>query len=161
MGARPPMVHASLIADGHLLCLGIRTKGLYGYAMATWSDVRRIAGELPEVDEQTMADGSSRWRVRRTLFVWERPLRRGDLEALGKAAPKDAPLAARVADVGVRAAMIAEDPDLFFTIPHFDGYPAVLARLDRLSAADLEELVVEAWLLRAPAKLGLGRLIKV
>jgi hypothetical protein len=121
--------------------------------MATWADVRRVAGSLPEVDEQTMADGSSRWRVRRTLFVWERPLRRGDLEALGDQAPADPPLAARVADLGVRAALIAEQPDVFFTMPHFATYPAVLARLDRLAAADLEELVVEAWLLRAPAKL--------
>lgn len=121
--------------------------------MATWADVRRIAGALPEVDEQVMADGSSRWRVRKTLFVWERPLRRGDLEALGEQAPDDPPLAARVADLGVRAALIAEQPNVFFTIPHFEGYPAVLARLDRLSSADLDELVVEAWLLRAPAKL--------
>jgi len=121
--------------------------------MASWDDVRNIAGSLPEVDEQTMADGSSRWRVRKTLFVWERPLRRGDLEALGEQAPEDPPLAARVADLGVRAALIAEQPEVFFTMPHFANYPAVLARLDRLSVADLEELVVEAWLLRAPAKL--------
>src|SRR5947209_15064465 len=111
--------------------------------MATWADVRRIAGSLPEVDEQTMADGSSRWRVRRTLFVWERPLRRGDLEALGEQAPVEPPIAARVADLGVRAALIAEQPDVFFTIPHFATYPAVLARLDRLAADDLDELVVE------------------
>jgi len=121
--------------------------------VATWEDVRAIAGTLPEVDEQVMADGSCRWRVRKTLFVWERPLRRGDLEALGEQAPQDPPLAARVADLGVRAAMIADQPDVFFTMPHFANYPAVLARLDRLSEPDLEELVVEAWLLRAPAKL--------
>jgi len=100
-----------------------------------------------------MADGSARWRVRRTLFVWQRPLRRADLEALGDLAPEETPLAARVADLGVRAALIAEQPDVFFTTPHFENYPAVLARLERLSPADLEELVVEAWLQRAPAKL--------
>jgi len=121
--------------------------------VATWSDVRRLAGSLPEVDEQTMADGTARWRVRRVLFLWERPLRRADLEALGDRAPGEMPLAARVADLGVRAALIADQPDVFFTTPHFENYPAVLARLDRLSAQDLEELVVEAWLQRAPTKL--------
>jgi len=121
--------------------------------MATWSDVRRIACSLPEVDEQTMADGSTRWRVRRVLFVWERPLRRGDLDALGGQAPDEVPLAARVADLGVRSALIADQPDVYFTTPHFESYPAVLARLDRMSVTDLEELVVEAWLQRAPSRL--------
>ena len=121
--------------------------------MATWSEVRLLACSLPEVEEQTMADGSARWRVRRALFLWERPLRRADLEALGDRAPEQTPLAARVADLGVRAALIADQPDVFFTTPHFENYPAVLARVDRLSAEDLEELVVDAWLQRAPAKL--------
>ena len=56
-------------------------------------------------------------------------------------------------DVGVKEALIADDPDVYFTIPHFDGYPAVLVRLDRIDVAELEELVVEAWLARAPARL--------
>jgi len=59
----------------------------------------------------------------------------------------------RVADVGVKEALVADQPRLFFTTPHFDGYPAVLVRLDVAQPDELEELVVEAWLDRAPARL--------
>jgi len=121
--------------------------------VSTWPDVRAVATSLPEVDERTMADGTCRWQVRRTLFVWERPLRRVDIEALGDDAPDGPVLAARVAELGARAAMIADQPDLYFTTPHFRDYSAVLARLDRLGREDLEELVTEAWLQRAPTKL--------
>lgn len=86
-------------------------------------------------------------------FVWERPLRRGDLEALGAAAPDGPVLAARVADVGVKEALIADNPEAFFTTPHFNGYPAVLIRLDRISVPELDEVIVDAWLARAPKRL--------
>jgi hypothetical protein len=121
--------------------------------VASWADVRAVALALPEVTENETAQGTARWRVRDKLFAWERPLRRADLEALGAAAPGGPVLAAHVADVGVRAVMISEEPDLYFTTPHFANYPAVLARLDLLGSADLEELLTEAWLLRAPARL--------
>ena len=49
--------------------------------------------------------------------------------------------------------MAADDPDIYFTTPHFDGYAAILVRLDRIGVAELEELVVESWLLRAPKRL--------
>jgi hypothetical protein len=52
-----------------------------------------------------------------------------------------------------KEALIADDPDVFFTTPHFDGYPAVLVRLERIGLDDLEELTVEAWLARAPKRL--------
>jgi hypothetical protein len=91
--------------------------------------------------------------VRGKGFVWERPLRKGDLDALGADAPDGPILGARVADVGVREALIADDPAVFFTIPHFDGYPAILVRLGEISEPDLTELITEAWLLRAPKKL--------
>lgn len=121
--------------------------------MATWDDVRGVALALPEVSETGTRDGTVRWRVRDKLFAWERPLRRGDLEALGPAAPDRPVLAAHVADLGVRAAMISEQPHLYFTTPHFADYPAVLARLERLAVSDLEELLTEAWLVRAPTRL--------
>ncbi len=120
--------------------------------MATWDDVRRIALALPETSEQ-VSRGTSGWRVKDKGFVWERPLRRGDLEALGDAAPDGPILGARVADVGVKEALVADEPDVFFTTPHFRGYPAVLVRLDRIPVTDLEELIVEAWLARAPKRL--------
>lgn len=63
--------------------------------MASWDDVRRIALALPETDEVISRD-LRQWKVRDRLFVWERPLRRKDLEALGDAAPDGPILGARV-----------------------------------------------------------------
>lgn len=114
--------------------------------MATWNDVRRLALRMPEMTEHAPRD----WRVRKKTVVWERPLRKGDLEHLGEAAPKGAILGAHVPDVGVKHALIADQPEVFFTTPHFDGYAAVLVRLNQISKQDLEELIVEAWLDRAP-----------
>jgi hypothetical protein len=93
------------------------------------------------------------WRVKEKLFVWERPLRRSDLEALGDSAPSGPILGARVEHLVAKDALLADDPYVFFTTPHFDGYPAVLVRLERIGLEDLEELIVEAWLARAPKRL--------
>jgi hypothetical protein len=62
-------------------------------------------------------------------------------------------VAARVEHEGARQAYLAEDAHVFFTTAHFDGYAAILARLDRITVADLEELITEAWLARAPKAL--------
>lgn len=120
--------------------------------MATWDDVRRIALALPETREST-SYGHLAWRVKDKLFVFERPLRRGDLEAMGDAAPSGPILGARVPDLGAKEALIADNPRVFFTVPHFNGYPSVLVRLDEISVADLTELITEAWLARAPKPL--------
>ena len=120
--------------------------------MATWDDVRRIALALPETSER-VSRGLAQWRVKDKLFVWERPLRRADLEALGDDSPDGPILGARVEHLGAKEALMASDPDLFFTTPHFDGYPAILVRLDVITADDLDEVIVEAWLDRAPQRL--------
>jgi hypothetical protein len=120
--------------------------------MATWDAVRRLALSLPESEERE-SRGLAQWRVRDKLFVWERPLRASDLRALGDEAPEGPILGARVEHQVAKDALLADDPDVYFTTPHFDGYPAILVRLDQISQADLEELVVEAWLCRAPRKL--------
>ena len=120
--------------------------------MATWQDVRRLALGLPETEERD-SRGSIQWRVRAKLFVWERPLRDSDLRALGPDAPDGPILGARVEHLIAKEALLADDPGVYFTTPHFDGYPAVLVRLDAISADQLEELVVEAWLCRAPKRL--------
>jgi hypothetical protein len=117
----------------------------------TWDDVARIALALPETSER-LSRGLRQWVVRDKLFVWERPLRTRDLRALGPAAPDGPILGARVEHLGAKEAVLASDPDVFFTTPHFDGYPAVLARLDRIAPEDLEEVIVEAWLNRAPKR---------
>jgi hypothetical protein len=120
--------------------------------MATWDDVRRLALALPEATERVSRD-LRQWCVKDKLFVWERPLRRSDLDALGDAAPDGTILGARVEHVVAKEALLADDPGVFFTTPHFDGYPAVLIRLERITVEDLEEVVVEAWLARAPKRL--------
>jgi hypothetical protein len=120
--------------------------------MAGWDDVRRIALELPDVTERE-SRGSVQWRVTDKLFVWERPLRKSDLAVLGQAAPSGAILGARVEDESEKAAWLADGAGIFFTTPHFDGYPAILVRLDDIAIADLERVIVEAWLARAPRRL--------
>jgi len=127
-------------------------------SMATWDDVRRLAMALPETAEGTSRDGLPGWSVKGKSFAWERPLRRGDLQALGDAAPEGPVLAARVPDVGAKEALLADGGEVYFTTPHFDGYPAILVRLDRIAAPELEELLVEAWLCRAPRRLATGHL---
>jgi hypothetical protein len=117
--------------------------------VATWDDVARIVGELPETTEASPRN----WRVRKKLIVWERPLRKADYEALGADAPDGDILGARVADEGVKFALIADEPGVYFTTPHFDGYPAVLVRLAEIAVPDLEELITEAWLAQAPKTL--------
>ena len=120
--------------------------------MASWDDVRRYALALPETRERVSRE-LRQWQVRDRLFVWERPLRRPDLEALGDDAPDGPILGARVEHLGAKEALLADDPAVFFTTPHFDGYPAVLVRLDVIPEDELGELIVEAWLSRAPKRL--------
>jgi hypothetical protein len=117
--------------------------------VANWDDVARIVGELPET-----AEASPRtWRVRKKLIAWERPLRKADYEALGDAAPDGDILGARVPDEGVKFALIGDNPSVYFTTPHFDGYPAVLVRLAEIGVPELTELITEAWLAQAPKTL--------
>ena len=117
--------------------------------MASWDDVARIVGELAETTEASPRT----WRVRKKLIVWERPLRKADYEALGDDAPDGDVIGARVADEGVKFALIADNPAVYFTTPHFDGYPMVLVRLEAIGVAELDELITDAWLVQAPKTL--------
>jgi hypothetical protein len=120
--------------------------------MASWDDVRRFALGLPDTDER-LSRGRRQWRVHEKLFVWERPLRAKEIESLGARAPDGPILGARVEHIGAKDALLADDARVFFTTPHFDGFPAVLVRLELIAVADLQELVTEAWLARAPRRL--------
>lgn len=120
--------------------------------MATWDDVARVALSLPETNETTKY-GNPAWAVRGRGFVWERPLRESDRKALGAATPDGPILGAHVPDLTAKEALLADDPEVYFTTPHFDGYAAILVRLERITLADLRELVTEAWLCRAPKRL--------
>lgn len=115
--------------------------------MATWDDVARLCLALPGTAESTTY-GARSWKVGGKAFVWERPLRRRDLEELGDTAPSGPVLAARVPDEGAKRALVADEPDVYFTTSHFAGYPAVLVRLDVLDLDGLAELAGEAWACR-------------
>jgi hypothetical protein len=120
--------------------------------MATWDDVASIVGELQLTDERSPHE----WRVGKKLIAWERPLRKSDREALaasGIEPPEGDILGVRVADEGVKFALIADEPAVYFTTSHFDGYPAVLVKLAEIDELGLRELIVEAWLTQAPKRL--------
>ena len=119
--------------------------------MATWDDVARIALALPETTEE-QAWGNRHWKVRGKGFVWERPLRKSDLKVLGDAAPEGPILGARVEHLVAKEALVQDPSNVFFTIPHFDGYPAILVLLDEIDLDGLDEVIVEAWLCRAPKR---------
>jgi hypothetical protein len=125
--------------------------------MATWEDVRRLALALPETKETGYRQGNAAWQVRDKGrdrgFVWERPLGKKDRADLGDAAPDGPILAARVSGEDEKRALIDDNPDIYFTIPHFNGFPAILVRLDEIDLGELEEVVTEAWLLLAPKRL--------
>jgi hypothetical protein len=125
---------------------------MYGRLVASWDDVRRIALALPQTSERP-SHGHASWRVRDKAFAWERPLRPKEVGALGDRAPSGPILGAHVEDLGVKEALLQGDPEVFFTTPHFDGYAAVLVRLEEIAVEELREVVVEAWLCRAPKPL--------
>ena len=121
--------------------------------MATWDDVDRVARELPDVASGTDGFGQLKWEVRKQYFVYERPLRKKDLQELGADAPTGDILGVRVAELDDKLGLIGSNPDVFFTIPHYANYPAVLVQLDKISLDQLREVVTDAWLARAPKKL--------
>ena len=121
--------------------------------MATWDDVAAVCLELPGTAEAVSASGRRRWLVRGRTFLRERPLHHKDRVELGTNAPDGPILVASVPDEGAKAALIAAEPDVYFTTSHFDGWAAVLCRLDRLDEESLVELAGEAWAARAPRRL--------
>lgn len=119
--------------------------------MATWEDVRERALALPETEETTRW-GTAAWQVRSKTFVWERPLRKSDHKALGDAAPQGEILGAQVEHLVAKEALLADPSGVYFTTPHFDGYAMILVELDSIALPDLDELIVEAWLCKAPKR---------
>ena len=108
--------------------------------------------DLPGVAEDASGPTTA-WRVGSRAFAWERVLRRGEVERLGAAAPDGPALGLRVPDVGVRAAWLAEHPDVFFLVPAYEGSPMVLVRVEAAPFDVLDEALTESWLCRAPKRL--------
>ncbi len=121
--------------------------------MVTVDDAARIALDLPEVTEGER-HGSRTWFVAGKAFAWERPFSKADVRRFGDATPPEGPiLAVRVEDLSEKEAVLAAQPKSFFTIPHFDGYSAVLIQLKTVTERALREAIVDGWLACAPRRL--------
>ena len=121
--------------------------------MVSVDDAARMALDLPEVSEGER-HGHRTWSVRGKVFAWERPFSKADIRRFGDATPPDGPiLAVHVGDLSEKEAVLAANQKAFFTIPHFDGYAAVLIQLDAVTRRPLREAIIDAWLACAPPAL--------
>lgn len=121
--------------------------------MLSLDDVAGMALELPEVTEGARHGGRT-WFVHGKGFAWDRPFSKADLKRFGEEPPPEGPiLAVRVEDLLEKEAVLAAQPKAFFTIPHFEGYAAVLIQLRLVTRAALRDALLDGWLACTPATL--------
>ncbi|HKW46259.1 MAG TPA: hypothetical protein VJN70_02405 [Gemmatimonadaceae bacterium] len=119
--------------------------------MATKADIRRIALSFSETEESKDDFAFSVWnkgKLKAFLWVWKERV-----DPKKPRVPNHAVMAIRTVNVGQRDALIAAEPKKFFTEPHYNGFPAVLVRLDAVTVADLKVLIADAWTSMAPPDL--------
>ena len=115
------------------------------------ADLDELALEMPLATKEVSGDGRPAYFVHGKLFCFHRSRRKDAIDPETQERLDDV-LMFRVADVGVKELLLSETRGIYFTTPHFDGYPAVLMRIPDLAKIDreeLHELVAEAWLTRA------------
>jgi hypothetical protein len=119
--------------------------------MATMADLDELALAMPLATKEISDDGRPAYFVHGKLFCFHRSRRKDAVDPETQERLDDV-LMFRVADVGVKELLLSDTRGIYFTTPHFDGYPAVLMRIPDLAKIDrdeLHELVAEAWLTRA------------
>ncbi|WP_152361233.1 MmcQ/YjbR family DNA-binding protein [Microlunatus speluncae] len=121
--------------------------------MATVKDVEKIVAGLPEVTTGER-HGQPTWFVGGKAFAWHRGFSKADLKRFGDETPPSGPIfAVVVGDLAEKEGVLAGSSAAVFTIPHFDGYAAVLIQLEAIDRKELRELITDAWLAKAPRKL--------
>jgi hypothetical protein len=118
------------------------------------TDLDELALSLPETAKGLSADGRPSYLVRGKLFCCHRSQRRDAVDAKTGERLDDV-LMLRVLELEIKEVLLEDPRDVFFTTPHFRGYPAILLRIPSLSdlgRAELSDLVVDAWLSRAPKR---------
>lgn len=118
--------------------------------MADLADVERLVVMLPGVSEGTRY-GHRTWAVASEVFAWERPFSKADVKRFAEQpVPRGAILALVTDGLEDKTSILQAHPDYLFSIPHLEGYPAVLLHLGRASEDDLREALLDAWLVHAP-----------
>jgi hypothetical protein len=121
--------------------------------VATIDDAASIASALPEVTQDERR-GNLTWSVGKKVFAWDRPFSKADLKRFGAEKPPEGPiLAVRVEDLAEKEAVLAAHPESFFTIPHFNGFSAILIQLTKVTEPELREALTDGWLACAPPSL--------